>query len=66
MVELNDAEKALVVDLVKIAWNAGAVRAPQQAQQLDALLRKLLPAGGEEKIFQKKEKAPDGGKQRPG
>lgn len=63
MVELNDGEKALVVDLVKIAWNAGAVRAPQQAQQLDQLLRKLMPEGVPQKpTLVPKEKEPDGGK----
>lgn len=54
---LTDAEKAIVIDLIKIAWNAGAVRAPQQAQQLNALFQKLAPP--EEP---KKEKAPNGGK----
>ena len=35
-------EDALINDLINIAWAAGAVKAPRQAQQLEDLRAKLM------------------------
>lgn len=50
--ELTDIEKALISDLINVAWQAGAVKAPQMAQALEDLRAKLV----------KKEGKLDGGK----
>lgn len=40
--ELSDQDKALINDLVNIAWQSGAVKAPQMAQALENLRAKVL------------------------
>lgn len=51
--ELTDKDKALINDLVNIAWQAGAVKAPAMAQALEELRAKILrkpePPAGKEK-----------------
>ena len=39
---LNERHKALIHDLINIAWKAGAVRSPQMGQMLDDLRAELL------------------------
>jgi hypothetical protein len=39
--ELSDQDKALINDLINIAWQAGAVKAPQMAQTIEVLRQKL-------------------------
>ena len=41
--EFTDQDKALINDLVNIAWQAGAVKSPQMAQMLEMLRMKLQP-----------------------
>lgn len=40
--ELSDRDKALINDLVNIAWQAGAVKAPQMAQAIEDLRARIL------------------------
>lgn len=40
-VEWTDKQRAIVNNLIDIAWNAGAVRAPQMAQELEILRMQL-------------------------
>jgi hypothetical protein len=40
--ELTDRDKAFINDLINIAWQAGAVKAPQMGQQLEELRAKIL------------------------
>lgn len=40
--ELSDKEKALVNDLVNIAWQAGAIKDPKTAQEVESLRAKIL------------------------
>ena len=48
--ELTDKEKAIIVDLAGIAWKAGAVRGPQQAQEIQNLVAKVAaPKPGKKK-----------------
>lgn len=53
--ELTDQDKALINDLCNIAWQAGAVKAPQMAQALENLRAKVLAKP-------KQEEAPNAGK----
>jgi hypothetical protein len=39
--ELNEQEKALVLDLINIAWQAGAVKSPQVAALVEQLRSRL-------------------------
>ena len=41
-IELTDKDKAIINDLVTIAWSAGAVKSPQQANEVEQLRHKLL------------------------
>lgn len=40
--ELSDKEKGIFNDLVNIAWQAGAIKAPQMAQEVENLRAKVL------------------------
>lgn len=40
--ELTDKDKALINDLCNIAWQAGAIKGPSQAQSLEDLRAKIL------------------------
>ena len=42
-------DDALINDLINIAWSAGAVKAPRQAQQLEDLRAKLMKPVKDEK-----------------
>lgn len=42
MEPLTDKDRQLISDLVTIAWQSGAVKAPQMAQQLEDLRAKIL------------------------
>lgn len=35
--EVNDRERLIILDLIKIAWQAGVVRGEQQADEIKAL-----------------------------
>jgi DNA-binding winged helix-turn-helix (wHTH) protein len=39
--ELNEQDKALVSDLINVAWSSGAVKNPQMAQLVENLRAKL-------------------------
>jgi hypothetical protein len=39
--ELNEQDKALVSDLINVAWSSGAVKNPQMAQLIENLRAKL-------------------------
>lgn len=39
--ELSDLEKNIIIDLIKIAWQAGAIRSPEQAQAVTQLAQKV-------------------------
>ena len=40
--ELSDNDRALINDLVNIAWQAGALKSPQTAQAVEQLRAKIL------------------------
>jgi len=40
--ELTKNDKALINDLINIAWSSGAVKAPQMGQTIEDLRRKIL------------------------
>lgn len=39
---LSDKDRVLINDLITIAWQAGAIKAPQQAQEVENLRAKIL------------------------
>jgi hypothetical protein len=39
--DFSDQDKLLINDLINIAWQAGAVKAPQMAQAVETLRAKL-------------------------
>jgi len=40
--ELSDNDKGLINSLIDIAWQSGAVKAPQMAQAVEMLRNKIL------------------------
>ena len=40
--ELTDKDKLLINSLIDIAWQAGAVKAPRLAQEIEDLRRKVM------------------------
>lgn len=40
--DLTDRDKAILNDLINIAWQAGAIKAPQMAQEVEQIRAKLL------------------------
>lgn len=46
--DLSDKEKAIILDLAGFAWKQGGIRSPQQGQELQLLVQKLLPAQPED------------------
>ena len=70
MVELGTEDKEILNAAVQLMWKKGTNH-PQEAAiafNFTKLVEKLLGAPGVAgaELFPKKEKAPDGGKQRPG
>ncbi len=39
--ELTEKDRKIIVDLASIAWQAGAIRSPQQAQEVQDLVRRI-------------------------
>lgn len=40
--ELTDKDRAVIVDLINIAWQAGAIKAPRVAQEVENLRQRLI------------------------
>lgn len=40
--ELSDKDKMMINDLINIAWQSGAIKAPQMAQEVENLRTKIL------------------------
>jgi hypothetical protein len=48
MMELSDNDKALINDLINIAWQSGALKSPQVAQAVEQLRARILAKPNEE------------------
>ncbi len=60
MADFTDQDKALINDLVNIAWQAGAVKNPQMAQMVETLRQKLQKPKGPELLPAKEGKKANG------